>query len=375
MKVAIYGCSPKGIEILKELKTKEDIEQVVFIERDICKIGTNVDGAKVVSIYLFETMYKNGEINRIIVPNNSIGATKTMKTALRMAGVKEKDVLIVEYQNFIKALQKIKRFSDYSNDKLPYLQYISYEAAGKCNLNCKRCDHFSNLLKDENSQSCEEFEQDIKQLHSKIESIGLFSFLGGEPLLNDDLDKLLLIFHKYYPDAKKIILTNGLLLKAMPDKLIEAIYETNTTVRMTLYPPLKSKIDELVIFMREKEIPFETSKVVDEFWTQINVKGDSDAMKMLNRCVNSDCVVLKKGKLAKCPICMNSDVFNSYFNEKLPKEVIDLYDDKLTVEQMHNYFYNPITTCQYCGLEKFFQWERTEDKVDIEEMLCLQSIQ
>lgn len=375
MKVAIYGCSPKGIEICKELKTKRDIEQIIFIERDVSKIGTIVEGAKVVSIYLFESIYRNAEVDKIIVPNYSVNATKTMKAELRMIHVKAEDVLIVEYQNFINMLQQMKCFADYSNDKLPYLQYISYEAAGKCNLNCKRCDHFSNLLKEENSQSYEDFEQDIKQLHNKIESIGLFSFLGGEPLLNNDLDKLLLVFNRYYPNTKTVILTNGLLLKVMPDKLVEAILETNTTVRMTLYPPLKSKIDELIIFMRNKGIPFETSKVADEFWTQINVKGDSDAMKMLNRCVNSDCVVLKEGKLAKCPICMNSDIFNSYFDENLPKEIIDLYDDNLTVEQMHNYFYNPIATCRYCGLEKFYLWERTEGKVNVEEMLCLQSIQ
>lgn len=375
MKVAIYGCMPKGIEILRALKTKEDVEEIIFIEGDACKIGTIVEGAKVVSVYLFETMYENKEVDKIIVPNYSMSATRTMKASLRKCGVVSDDVLIVEYGNFVKALETINRFSDYINCKLPYLQYLSYEAAGKCNLNCKRCDHFSNLLEEENSQNYEEFERDIKQLSKRIEHIGLFSFLGGEPLLNKDLDKFLFILHKYYPNTSIIILTNGLLLKQMPDKLIQAIHETDTTVRMTLYPPLKNKLDDLITFMREKKIPFEISKIVDEFWTQINIEGDSDALKMLNRCVNSDCVVLKGGKLAKCPICMNGDIFNSYFGENLPREMIDLYDESLTVKQMHDYFYNPIETCKYCGLEKFYPWERTVDKVDVKEMLCLQSVQ
>jgi len=366
---------PKGMEMCKTLKTMEDVEEIIFIEGDACKIGTIIEGAKVVSIHLFEVMYKNKEVDKIIIPNYSMGATKTMKASLRKCSVEAKDVLIVEYEKFIKALKTINRLSDYSNCRLPYLQYISYEAAGKCNLNCKRCDHFSNLLKEENGQNYQEFERDVRQLSEKIESIGWFSFLGGEPLLNKDLDKFLLILHKYYPNTQIIILTNGLLLKQMPEKLVEAIHATNTIVRMTLYPPLKNKLDELVIFMRDKGIPFEISKIVDEFWTQINIKGDSDAMKMFNRCVNSDCVVLKDGKLAKCPICMNSDIFNSYFGESLPKEIIDLYDKNLTVDQMHNYFFNPIKTCKYCGLEKFYPWEKMVDKVGIEEMLCLQSVQ
>ena len=139
---------------------------------------------------------------------------------------------------------------------------------------------------------------------------------------------------------------------------------------MTLYPPLKSQIDKIVKFMREVGVRFEISKVVDEFWTQINIEGDSDPMRMFNRCVNSDCFIIKRGKLGKCPVAMNGNVFNEYFNTKIQQEVIDLSDSSVSIGDIHNYLYNPIITCSYCGQEKYYEWERTDGKIDISEMLC-----
>lgn len=374
MKIAVFGCAGYGRKIMNVLKNKKDIDNTLFIDNSLDKIGTKVDDIEVVSLYAFIKRYLNGEINKVIIPNYSISTVRSMKMDLRKNGVKAEDVLIVDCENFISKVEKLINFVDYQFDKLPYIQYVSFEAAEKCNMNCKRCDHFSNLKKEDNAENVEEFSYYMQLLYSKVESIGCFSFLGGEPLLNDDLDKLLYITKQYYPKTQIIILTNGILLQKIPEKLIEAIRNTDTLVKMTLYPPLKGKIDEIVQFMRRENIRFELSKVVDEFWTQINIKGNSNPIKMLNKCVNSDCVMYKRGKLAKCPICMNSKVFNDYFNTQIPKDVLDLSDESITIEKIHKYLYNPIKTCAYCGQENFFEWERTTGKVDISEMLCSKEV-
>lgn len=372
MKIAIYGCADSGMRIVEELKKKEDVEQVLFIDNNVKLIGTKVEDIEVVSLYSFISMYQQNMVTQIIIPSYSISTIRTMKNDLRKNGVRPEDVLIVDTEKFIKKLKTIPKFKMYSYDKLPYLQYVSFEASEICNMNCKRCDHFSNLKDENNCENIAEFEENVKLLASKIESIGTFSFLGGEPLLNDELDKFLFVVKRYFPETQIIILTNGILLKQMTDKLIQAIKDTNTLVKMTLYPPLKGKIDELVDFMRKKEIGFEISKVVDEFWTQINIEGNTNAVKMLNRCVNSDCVLFKRGKLSKCPITMNSEVFNKYFNEKIPQDIIDLKCS--SVEDISKYLFNPISTCAYCGYENYFDWEQTKGKVDINEMICLKKV-
>lgn len=374
MKIAIYGCADYGKNIMRALIEKEDIDYTVFIDNSVKNIRTKVDGIDVVSLYTFAAMYRNKELDKVIIPNYSIGTIKSMKTDLRKNGVKAEDVLIVEWRHFVRKVKTISRFSEYVCEKLPYIQYVSFEAAEKCNLNCKRCDHFSNLLKNDNSENIDNFLRDIELLSSKVECIGVFSFLGGEPLLNDDLDKFLYVIKKYYPETQSIILTNGLLLRQMSQELIKAIKDTNTIVKMTLYPPLKSKIDDIVEFMRQKEIKFELSKVVDEFWSQINIEGDSNAFEMQNICVNSDCVMLKRGKLAKCPISMNGKIFNEYFGTDIPQDVLDLADQSITLEDLRRYLYNPISTCAYCGKEKYYEWEQTEGIVSIDEMKCLQKV-
>ncbi|WP_027207423.1 radical SAM protein [Butyrivibrio fibrisolvens] len=374
MKLAVYGYTEYGIRILYKLLEKKDVDQVIFVDNNVSKIGTKTDNIGVVSLYSFLRMYQQKEILKIIIPDYSLSTIRSMKNDLRKNGVKAEDVLIVETKSFIEKLEGLVKFSDYKCYKVPFVQYLSFEASEKCNLNCKRCDHFSNLIDNDNQESADEFTHDLELLSSKIERIGTFSFLGGEPLLNTDLYKLIYVVKSYYPDTQIIVLTNGLLLKQISTELVQAIKETQTIVRMTLYPPMKDKIDDIVQFMRNKEIKFEISKAVDEFWTQLNIEGNSDSHKMLNKCVNSDCFVLKKGKLAKCPITMNISIFNNYFRTEIPQDVLDLSDDSITPEVIHEYLYNPIKTCAYCGREKYYEWERTSGKVKVEEMLCADKI-
>lgn len=370
MKIAVYGCAEYGIRIMKKLIEKKDVEQVVFVDNDINKIKTTIDNSSVVSIYSFIKMYHKKEMNKIIIPNYSLSTIRTMKIDLRKNGVKSEDVLIVQVENFLEKMEEFENFSDLKYSRVPYVQYISYEASESCNLNCIRCDHFSNLIDNEGYVSVDEFLRDINLLSSRIESVGTFCFLGGEPLLNRNLSQLIHITKKTFTDTQIVVLTNGLLIKQISDELIQAIKETDAILRMTLYPPLKEKIDDIVEFVRSKGIKFELSKVVDEFWTQINIKGDSDPLKMLNKCANSDCFVLKKGKLAKCPITMNVMAFNDYFDTAIPQDILDLSDDSLSIEEIHNYLYSPIETCKYCGREKYYEWERMNRMVMLEDMLC-----
>lgn len=374
MKVAVYGCADAGKRVVQALMNKTDIDAMFFVDNNVEKIGTIIDGIVVLSLYSFVKMYEREEINKIIIPNYTLGTIHSMKMDLRKNGIKAEDVLILNVEKFIDQINSLDSFSAYRNNKVPYIQYISYEAAEKCNLNCKRCDHFSNIKETETSEDVEEFTNNMELLSEKVDSIGCFSFLGGEPLLNRNLDKMIYITKQFYPETQIIVLTNGILIRNISGELKRAIQETNTLVRMTLYPPLKDQIDDIVQFMRRENIRFELSKVVDEFWTQININGDSNPIKMLNRCVNSDCFIVKRGKLGKCPITMNCGVFNSYFGTAIPRDVLDLEDKSITVDDINKYLYDPIRTCAYCGRERYFDWEQTKGKIDITEMICSERI-
>lgn len=370
MRIAVYGCSDRGIMVMQNLIEKKDIEYSVFIDNNIKKIGTSINDIDVVSLYSFLNLYHQGKIDRVVIPNYSISVINSMKTDLRKNGVKTEDVLIIDSDRFIEAIKDLDNYAEYKFTKIPYVQYMSFEAFEKCNLNCKRCDHFSNITLRDEHEGIDEFENTVRLLSAKIERIGCFSFLGGEPLLNMDLYKYLYILKRYYPDTQIIILTNGLLLRQMPEELIKAILATKAIVRMTLYPPLKSEIDNIIEYMRNRGIQFELSKVVDEFWTQINIRGDSNPHKMLNKCVNSDCFIVKRGKISKCPISMNIQRFNDYFGTKVPQDVLDLASPDITIEDIHRYLFEPIKTCEYCGEERYYEWERTTEKIKICEMLC-----
>lgn len=69
---------------------------------------------------------------------------------------------------------------------LPELMQIEFHLADHCNLNCKGCTHFSNLVKEPVLADYEQFRQDLRRLSGLFSNIYEIFLLGGEPLLNPD---------------------------------------------------------------------------------------------------------------------------------------------------------------------------------------------
>ena len=94
---------------------------------------------------------------------------------------------------------------------LTKLQF-AFSVATHCNLNCKGCAHFSPLSKEEFPDFAEA-ERDFARLgelfHGKCSSISL---MGGEPLLNPQIEDYCRMVRKYFPVGDVQIVTNGILL-------------------------------------------------------------------------------------------------------------------------------------------------------------------
>ena len=84
-----------------------------------------------------------------------------------------------------------------------------------CNLKCESCSHYSNhghsgIL------SLEEAERWFDLWHKRINPKE-FSLLGGEPTINPDLVKFVLLSRGYWPEALLRIVTNGFFLHRHPE--------------------------------------------------------------------------------------------------------------------------------------------------------------
>ena len=80
------------------------------------------------------------------------------------------------------------------------LEYLEVHAAHHCNLNCKGCGHYSNIIAPE-LPSLSEFERDTFRLSKRINHIQKIRLLGGEPLLNPELPQMVQIMNDAFPNS------------------------------------------------------------------------------------------------------------------------------------------------------------------------------
>ena len=105
-----------------------------------------------------------------------------------------------------------------------------------CNLKCKGCSHFSSLA-EKRHLDIKIFEKDLQRL-SRLgkKHIRKIDLLGGEPLLHPEINVLMKIARKYFPKTQIVLLTNGILLPAMPNDFWKTCKKNKIIVIISYYP-------------------------------------------------------------------------------------------------------------------------------------------
>ena len=116
------------------------------------------------------------------------------------------------------------------------LQEIYIQATSHCNLNCISCDAFSPVAKPE-FVTFEKFSKDFHKIKELFPDRNMdLVILGGEPLLNPDLTKIINLYQKLFPKGKKNIFTNGILLPKMDEDFWKALKNANFDLTITYHP-------------------------------------------------------------------------------------------------------------------------------------------
>lgn len=107
---------------------------------------------------------------------------------------------------------------------------LDMHVSDACNLHCEQCDHFSDL----NFQTiftpktlrewCEPWKDKILPQS--------FHILGGEPLMNDDIEEIVYLMREMWPESDIVLWTNGLLAKKFPN-LPKVLKETKTRIQVS----------------------------------------------------------------------------------------------------------------------------------------------
>lgn len=378
MKLAIFTAGNDGKKLYEIIKKIRNAKVLYFVDNNPNLLGKKIcDNKKIISPYLLKKYIDNKIIDMVLLPSTrmiSFGLEEYINQleglniyqykivpsyVLRKRNLEESDYKKLEEIIFREGYRQINQ-----------LQHLQFHVIDKCNLNCKRCQHFSNLVRDDKLADFNGLYNDLKRLRELFDDINVIAILGGEPLLNPELDKYCEMVRKLYPYSKLEIITNGLLIKSMSNDLIKSIVDNDILINISYYPVLSSVIDDIVEFLQKKEIKYTIGKRITTFSKKMTLVDceNVDVRKRFESCRDRCCTTLRNGRLYPCYLPATIEYFNKEFDEFINTDdsYIDIYDKEITGMEILSRIKKGFSICRYCTEEKEYTWEQSRivDKSD-----------
>jgi hypothetical protein len=201
-----------------------------------------------------------------------------------------------------------------------------------------------------------------------------YQLAGEEPLLHPECYKFPYIIKRYLPHTRVIIVTNGTLFDGVDEKFYKSCLDDDVQIWVTIYP-VNIDYDGIVKNLRSKGLDVvignysNTEKELKEMWgVSFHIAGGLDGDKNFEGCP-ARYFILRKGYLYICVQGVFSDLFNRYFETKLPmpKEYgINIHEVESLVKIM-DYVSKKVSFCEYCNtLERMepILWAVSERKME-----------
>ena len=352
--------------ILCDLLHRNGYNIVCIIEDNNCKWDLRYKEAPIVSSGKGAVMFEAGSIEKFIVPSLDEQLNYRAEKMISAYGIDLDNLLYAPIETLKGELsdgEKIAKICLYT--ERTELETMEIHAAEHCNLNCKNCSMFCGLVETCDFPCYQEFEEGIKQLKNFFPHIKKFRIIGGEPLLNPELDKYIRLIRNVYPYTDIRLISNGILVTKMSDQLIQTIIDNDVTFIVTQYISLKHSIDEINRFLSKTGIRYIVTEAVLEFQKIYNALGDSDIDENFYRCHwKGSCATMYGTKIATCYVPFVIHYLSDKFNLAIEETgKIDLMEEGLTAQEIIKRMHTPFDMCRYCAPKgNWTEWERLPDK-------------
>ena len=239
---------------------------------------------------------------------------------------------------------------------------LDIHAVEHCNLNCLGCTHFSTLAEPEFCD-LELLEKSLSRLSHFQKSFDTVQILGGEPLLNPQLSRMIEMVRAYFNKVRLTLITNGLLL-LQPDKLPKDFWETcrknKVVIKLTQYP-INLDYDAIERICKQHGLAFEVfakRTEAERGWHKflLNEKGGNVwafkyGLFKLMRCRSFNCFQLVGNRIYPCSHVAYVHHLNKAFGTRFERREGDYVEvDRLKCSfQIRKMMLFSTPFCFYCG--------------------------
>jgi len=248
---------------------------------------------------------------------------------------------------------------------IPCLEYV---VTTRCTMNCKYCNTFIPYFSNETHSKVatfKEFKNDLDKLLKAVDYIDYFGFVGGEPLLCKELDKMV----KYALSKRKVhhvfIATNCTILPS--DNLIKAMKNKKFGVQLSDYRDVKFKngtvvkYDEMKKILSDNNVIFShpqedgnrmTFQSMPELYP--DKQDEAKVKQMFDKCWGQNCNMLCEGILTQCTLSVYI-TRNLELTDGVKKELINIREKHSTrklADKIINFYAHPYSEfCHYCHID------------------------
>lgn len=285
--IFIFGAGILGKQLKEELSTYSI--QVKFIDNDENKIGTIYENVEVISL----KEYLSCNLSDMIVIAASQKNIPEIKRQLEYHG------LVHETNYFFYEEFKNKVFpiiSAYYYDK-SYVSLVQISLTERCTLKCKKCAHACYAVNHSSQDmTLDDAYKSADSFFSKVDFVGEFVLIGGEPLLYKELEKVIQYIGENYRSQIGIfsITTNGTIVPS--DVVMKMCAKYKVMFRISNYqkviPKLKIAYDKLTSELSKNELTYRLGEVETQ-WTDYGFDyidrkaSEEELIKVFDKCQTS----------------------------------------------------------------------------------------
>lgn len=165
-----------------------------------------------------------------------------------------------------------------------------------------------------------------------------------------NLDEYLKIARTYLPKSGLVIISNGLLVPSLPQKILDSLRENKVVLSVTLYPPTQKILPKIRETLQNNGIFFTVGEPIENFFAIISMHGNHDPKESRKGCVGDDtCRALRNGKIYKCPLDALKFKFTQTFGiENFPEATgDDIYAQNFS--SMLEMLDGNVEMCRWCN--------------------------